>query len=285
MNDNTINTIRQMATIKGKVYGEYRLHGFSEVLNEAGDKIICRKCGEVRATKSYSPLTGTTIWNEVTRNNKGEIVRTGCSCHDALMKSHRDGRERYKQATGHDIFYDWDVLYRHKMAVPFNSLPSVNDRFYMQHYTKGIALLRDFIYAWSELGMDDSYYFYGEGGTYKTSLMCCIRTELLARGDSCYIVTPSLISDIFKSEYKSNKEELYSADVLIIDDLGKYRINDRLSTAIQSVVQSRHNNEKHTIFVSRFKADELLTRGYSLDFIKSINSIAGKGIEISGEPE
>lgn len=274
-----ISDIKNIGALKAYVVGEYKLHYFSEKLSPEGNKIICKQCGGVKMVKAYSDLLQCYVWNQVHRNDSGEITHDGCGCYNAKAKKMATQRAEYKKYEGNDIFYDWDGLNRHLASVPY-PVASIRDRFYMQHYTDGVAIMRDSIYEWEETGIGESVYFYGEPErSFKTSLMCCLRRSLLTRGTSCFMVTPQQIADILK--HGKYDRELSMVDVLIIDDLGRLRINERLSEEILRVLKERNDNCRHTIFASRYKKEELQERGYTKELVKFISKITGTGIELS----
>lgn len=272
------NDIRDKAMKIAKVYGEYKLHTTVEALNEAGDKIICKECGEVIAKKRYSSIAGLTIWDNVHRDDKGEIIKQGCSCYDRNLKAKKELRHEYFKANGRDAEYAWYYLDRHMDTVPFPAA-EITNRFYMQNYTDGVAVMRDYIYSWDREGMDDNYYFQGNQGSFKTSLMCCIQFCLIRRATPCLITNPIKMANEFK--YQNHLGELFEVDVLIIDDVGLQRINDRLSKEIENLLRNRKANGGRTLIASRYNPDELSARGYSDSLIKTIKSITGSPITLS----
>lgn len=261
-----------------KVYGEYKLHTTVEALNEAGDKIVCKECGEVIAKKRYNSMTGLTIWDDVYRDDKCKIIKQGCSCYNRNLQAKEDLRHEYFKANGRDAEYAWYYLDRHMDTVPFPAA-EITNRFYMQHYTDGVAVMRDYLYSWDREGMDDNYYFQGNQGSFKTSLMCCIQFCLIRRATPCLITNPIKMANEFK--YQNHLGELYEVEVLIIDDVGLQRINDRLSKEIENLLRNRKANGGYTLIASRYNPDELSARGYSDSLIKTIKSITGSPITLS----
>lgn len=111
--------------------------------------------------------------------------------------------------------------------------------------------------------------FYGNVGTGKSFLSGCIAKELLDQGYSCiYYSASSLFDSIahFSFDYRERdakqlySEELYSCDLLIIDDLGTELTNSFVASALFSLLNERALRRKSVIISTNLRPDEIRDR-------------------------
>ncbi len=112
-------------------------------------------------------------------------------------------------------------------------------------------------------------FFYGTVGTGKSFLSVCIAKELLDRGHSVvYFSSGGLFETLSENSYDYRKtdelhslyEDLYSCDLLIIDDLGTERTNNFVSSELFSCLNERFNRKKSTIITTNLSIKELRDR-------------------------
>lgn len=111
--------------------------------------------------------------------------------------------------------------------------------------------------------------FYGTVGTGKSFLSGCIAKELLDRGHSCiYYSASSLFDSIAHLSFNHKErdamsvlsEDLYSCDLLIIDDLGTELTNAFVASALFSLINERSLRQKPIIISTNLRLDEIRDR-------------------------
>ena len=111
--------------------------------------------------------------------------------------------------------------------------------------------------------------FYGSVGTGKSFLSGCIARELINRNyNVIYFSSTELfrqMSDIMfdrgdRSELNSKRDDLYSSDLLIIDDLGTELSNSAVASQLFSLLNERALKQKSTIISTNLDLRELQER-------------------------
>lgn len=111
--------------------------------------------------------------------------------------------------------------------------------------------------------------FYGTVGTGKSFLSGCIAKELLDRGYSCiYFSASALFDSIARLSFDHKErdamsifsEDLYSCDLLIIDDLGTELTNSFVASALFSLINERALRRKSIIISTNLRLDEIRDR-------------------------
>ncbi len=101
-----------------------------------------------------------------------------------------------------------------------------------------------------------NFYYYGNVGTGKTFLSICIAHELIEKGYSVlYFSAVSLFEKLSsyafsldkKQQLRELQEDLYTCDLLIIDDLGSELVNSYVNSALFSCLNERSLRRKSTI--------------------------------------
>lgn len=121
--------------------------------------------------------------------------------------------------------------------------------------------------------------FYGNVGTGKTFLSCCIAKELMENGFSVtYYSADKLFKNLVdlrfgdtKDEYFSFIEDISQCDLLIIDDLGTEAITERVKADLFSCLNNRDLLKKATLISTNLTLDEL-NRRYSERIFSRVSS-------------
>lgn len=125
------------------------------------------------------------------------------------------------------------------------------------------------------VGNFDSAYenliIFGNVGVGKTFLTNCITKELIESGHSVIYFTSirlfdTLSDSVFKKDYDDEDDEsdvlsnIFSCDLLIIDDLGTEGINSFVASRLFDVLNERNNREKSTIISTNLNPAEIKDR-------------------------
>lgn len=279
-----------------KVVGEYRLYP-GDFLSADGDKIICGKCGKPRYEAGWSNIYKMRIWmianNDI--NPKPLEVGNGCACmhysrmqrefrlykynepeyekdkYDELVKPLNMKRPRRNFMFDYGKYWMLD-------SVPQWGLPLyIEDRFYMKNYSDAIELVRTLIRLSGESDEKEfnllaSFFIRGGVGSYKTSMLCCVRNWCLNNTEPVVMISMwNLLKTISKGTKEMN-DTVNDVDVLLIDDIGKARLSKEQSDKLESLVCYRKNAGKKTGFASTETFEGLKRKGYSESLVRAIAS-------------
>ncbi len=104
---------------------------------------------------------------------------------------------------------------------------------------------------------------YGNTGTGKTFLACCIGNALLEKGHSVYFTSTVKLLDRKKSYHAGDDEDkeldrlIETVDLLILDDLDAERHTDYANEIIYSVIDDRIDAEKPMIITTNLTISQL----------------------------
>lgn len=121
--------------------------------------------------------------------------------------------------------------------------------------------------------------FYGNVGTGKTFLSCCIAKELMEKGFSVvYSSADKLFKNLVdlrfqddKDAYFSFMDDIHQCDLLIIDDLGTEAISERVKADLFTCLNNRDMQKKATLISTNLTLDEL-SRRYSERIFSRVSS-------------
>lgn len=135
------------------------------------------------------------------------------------------------------------------------------------HFKNAVASCHKFV---DNFAIDyDNLLFYGNVGTGKSFLSCCIAKELLDKGYSViYFSSPELfrvMSDMLfgRGDYNLSNaihSQLFDSDLLIIDDLGTELTNNAVATELFSLLNERFRRRKSTIISTNLDLQQLQER-------------------------
>jgi len=112
-------------------------------------------------------------------------------------------------------------------------------------------------------------FFYGTVGTGKSFLSGCVAKELIEKGNVViYFSSTSLFETLSKNsfdfrakeEFNHLLEDLYTCDLLIIDDLGTELTNTFVASQLFACLNERHLRKKATIISTNLSLEELRDR-------------------------
>ncbi len=111
--------------------------------------------------------------------------------------------------------------------------------------------------------------FYGTVGTGKSFLSGCIAKELLDKGYNVIYFSSTelfkLLSDVMfdkgdRVSLAGMKDDIYQADLLIIDDLGTELLTNAVATQLFSLLNERHLSRKSTIISTNLDLQDIQER-------------------------
>lgn len=113
--------------------------------------------------------------------------------------------------------------------------------------------------------------FYGNVGVGKTFLTNCMAKELIDRGNSVIYFTSIRLFDtlskcVFGRDYDDEEEfrdiqnDLYSCDLLIIDDLGTENVNSFVASRLFDVLNERDIRRKSTVISTNLPIESIAER-------------------------
>ncbi len=109
-----------------------------------------------------------------------------------------------------------------------------------------------------------NYLLLGGTGLGKTHLSTAVAKTVIERGfDVLYVTAVGMLGDFEKRQFRGaegnvvNIDRYYSADLLIIDDLGTELINQFTLSCLYDVINSRINNRKCTFINTNFNRNEI----------------------------
>ena len=137
----------------------------------------------------------------------------------------------------------------------------------LEKFTKAVQICQNFIESFH---LDyRNLFFYGTVGTGKSFLSCCIAKALMDQGKLViYFSASQLFDALSKSTFEKDSnealsgisEDIYSCDLLIIDDLGTELTNAFVASRLFSCLNNRHLRKKATIITTNLSLEELRDR-------------------------
>ena len=207
-----------------------------------GPKFECTKCND----------TG-----YITIDNRSQM----CTCMKQKLLDHYYHKySQYNLKLENFDNFDEKLFSNTKNPEKFNSEDSPRE-----HINKIKELALNFVNDF-ETEKTKNLLFFGTPGTGKTFISGCIANDLLKKGHTVlYQTAPLLLDTIFDfkfgSKSKTSKElydSLFTADLLIIDDLGTENQSAAKFTELFNIINSRMLNPKtKTIISSNFDLDKL----------------------------
>lgn len=273
---------------KARIVGEYKLLSIEE-LSPDGNEIRCVGCGKPKYVAEYSGLNGKRVWflAGATKSMIGE----GCDCLKASRKRKEIRRYEYESAEfsqGKDedgkpvltmtrgernFTFDYSKYWMMESVPDWGIQAMLSDRFYQSHYTTAVDNIRTVLEEADVSGeFNNSFFFRGDAGSLKTSMLCCLRFKLLSNTIPTIMLSMyNLMRILMREEDKAG--QLYTVDHLIIDDLGKATLNKAQEEKLANLVSYRKRASKQTSFGSLLRFDDLSRKGYSKELIDDIRTM------------
>lgn len=151
----------------------------------------------------------------------------------------------------------------------------------LRHFESAVNLCREFIKNFNKDYRN--VLFYGTVGTGKSFLSGCIAKELMDMGCSVIYFSASGLFDLFarysfdyreKAAFQDFCEDIYSCDLLIIDDLGTEITNTFIASQLFSCLNERSLRQKSVIISTNLSLEEIRDRYSDRIFSRITSSFA-----------
>ena len=167
-----------------------------------------------------------------------------------------------------------DILYEQshiRDMIASENFSSLSYEYYqgedLAHFRKCVDVCHNFVQNFKQ--DYHNLFFYGTVGTGKSFLSGCIASELLQNGHSVIYFSASGLFDTLarytfnagaKEALSGFYEDIYSCDLLIIDDLGTEMTNTFVASQLFSCLNERHLRKNSTIISTNLSLEELRDR-------------------------
>jgi len=178
--------------------------------------------------------------------DEGSVDGMVCSCVRQMKIEYLTKASRLVLKPG-DSFADFDLSLYRNMPHPEGQASAE------ENMARHLKTAKEFV---SHFGQEyDNLMIYGETGLGKTFLCNCIAREILAAGHSVlYLTANSLFREVFRPRRDSDEDEtnelrelVYSADLLILDDLGTESLSEFVRSVLFEVINQRILDRKPVI--------------------------------------
>ena len=131
------------------------------------------------------------------------------------------------------------------------------------------------------LDRGDSFGFFGDRGTGKTTLAMLITIEAMRRGRTVAVYTgPDLLTAIRRTyednSYTALMDSLVAVDLLHVEDLSVARPNEWVLEQLYTVINSRYQDERSIVFTGDVQAPELLAEHIGERSVSRLREMCGE---------
>lgn len=256
-----------------------------------GDSIICSKCGETKRIRKYSGLYGEEIWAAA------KVDEGLCECEREVIRERvrKENEETFKRL--YDCDWIKSLLGRGYADVHFEDVEKLQTA--NPTYQNALKSCRSYARNIEDilkrgLGM---YIYSHNAGTGKSTLMACLRNELIARNVRCAFVNESELVDFSRSRKEFLDDNgwfdysfFFTVDVLILDDIGVGDLTNNNTYAtwrndvLYELIERRNRDNRCTLFTSNYSPEELnKQRGIDFKTVDRINQRASRIIRIDAQ--
>lgn len=250
----------------------------NEVFDSTHNYVLCKKCG-----KPKKKLT----WSDAICNLVYHPVDEKCDCEKAKIEE----EERQRRISFCKSYYNTELyLEEINKECRYSRLDSVPDDLFHEDFYNVRDTLKEWVNGYKPGDMGVS--IVGTVGLGKSTLMACLRNELLDRGYSCVMST---ISNIMRHQsYRTVRQNEFSyetywnVDALIIDDIGADFTNQGLkksdyNATLFSIINFRNTNHRTTLYTSNLYNPELIRMGVDERAIDRLEEMVELRFTLEGE--
>lgn len=250
----------------------------NEVFDSTRNFVLCKKCG-----KPKKKLT----WSDAICNLVYHPVEEKCDCEKAKIEE----EERQRRISFCKSYYNTELyLEEINKECRYSRLDSVPADLFHEDFYNVRDTLKEWVNGYKPGDMGVS--IVGTVGLGKSTLMACLRNELLDRGYSCVMST---ISNIMRHQsYRTVRQNEFSyetywnVDALIIDDIGADFTNQGLkksdyNATLFSIINFRNTNHRTTLYTSNLYNPELIRMGVDERAIDRLEEMVELRFTLEGE--
>lgn len=250
----------------------------NEVFDSTHNFVLCKKCG-----KPKKKLT----WSDAICNLVYHPVDEKCDCEKAKIEE----EERQRRISFCKSYYNTELyLEEINKECRYSRLDSVPADLFHEDFYNVRDTLKEWVNGYKPGDMGVS--IVGTVGLGKSTLMACLRNELLDRGYSCVMST---ISNIMRHQsYRTVRQNEFSyetywnVDAMIIDDIGADFTNQGLkksdyNATLFSIINFRNTNHRTTLYTSNLYNPELIRMGVDERAIDRLEEMVELRFTLEGE--
>lgn len=250
----------------------------NEVFDASRNYVLCKKCG-----KPKKKLT----WSDAICNLVYHPVDEKCDCEKAKIEE----EERQRRISFCKSYYNTELyLEEINKECRYSRLDYVPADLFHEDFYNVRDTLKEWVNGYKPGDMGVS--IVGTVGLGKSTLMACLRNELLDRGYSCVMST---ISNIMRHQsYRTVRQNEFSyetywnVDALIIDDIGADFTNQGLkksdyNATLFSIINFRNTNHRTTLYTSNLYNPELIRMGVDERAIDRLEEMVELRFTLEGE--
>lgn len=243
----------------------------NEIFSTTRNEVLCKKCGKPRKRLSWSDTIGNLVYRPVEEK---------CDCELKAIEE----EERQKRISFCKGYYNTELyLDEVKKEFRYSRFDTIKEGFMHPDFYQAMDVMKGWVDIYKP--GDGGISIIGDVGLGKSTLMACLRNELLDRGYSCALATVSTIMEHDRNRTVRQNEFSYdtywNVDVLIIDDLGADFRNQGLNrnsynAILFSLINFRNTNNRTLCYTSNLDRTEMIESGIdsrSVDRLKEMISI------------
>lgn len=255
----------------------YRLKE-NEVFDSTHNKVLCKHCGMPLRILAWSDVIGDLYYQD-----------TGNKCRCELARIEEEERRKKADFIRKHYSSEWYVS-EIKTEYRDSRLRTIPENHMNPDYYAVRNALE--VFARGYRPGDKGVAITGSIGLGKSTLMACLRNEMLDRGYTCAMATVSKICEHARNRIETDEfsyRTYWYVDVLILDDIGadfnpddKYRKNEYNSTLF-SLINDRNVNHKTVCYTSNLSKQGLVKLGVSDRAMDRMYELIGQTYTLEGE--
>ncbi len=191
-------------------------------------------------------------------NSEDRVVYTMCKCEQAEEDKRRAALKKCEENRLIDELKKNSLMDEKFSLCKFDNIEINDDN------RRQVNVCKRYAWKFDEcLAKNQGLLFYGDNGTGKTTLACCIANWLIDNKKVSVLATSIIKILQAEKKFATNDEEkayldkLHQVKLLIIDDLGAERDTDYALEIVYNVIDSRYRSGKPMIITTNLTFDEM----------------------------